>query len=99
VEGEQWVELLRPFNSVKTLDISEAFVGRITPAIKILARRERATEALPVLQDIFLEVPQPPRPVQEAIGQFVAVRRLSGQPLAIHYRERRRWWHVRGEIY
>ena len=99
VDGEQWVELLRPFDTVKTLEISETFVGRVAPALKILGRRERATEVLPVLQDIFLEGPEPPGPVLEAIGQFVAVRRLSGQPVAIHHRESRRWWHMRGEIY
>jgi len=99
VEGEQWVELLRPFNTVKTLDISEMFIGRIAPALKVLARRERVTEVLPELQDIFLEGPQPPGPVQEAIGQFVAARRLSDRPVAIHHRERNRWWHMRGEIY
>jgi len=99
VEDEQWVELLRPFETVKTLDISETFVGRVAPALKVLARRERATEVLPELQVIVLEGPQPPKPIQEAIGQFVDVRRVSGQPVAIHRRERIRLWHMRGEIY
>ncbi len=99
VEDGQWVELFSPFTTVKTLDISETFVGRVAPALQVLADRERATEVLPALQNIFLEGHEPPRPIQEAIGKFVAMRRLSGHPVAIHHRERGRWWHMRGEIY
>lgn len=99
VEDGQWVELFRPFNIVTTLDISETFVGRVAPALQVLAQRETAKDVLSALQNIFLEGLQPPGPIYDAIRQFVAVRQLSGQPVAIHHRERGRYWHMRDEVY
>jgi hypothetical protein len=99
VEDRQWAELFRPFTTVTTLDISETFVGRVAPALKALARRESATEVMPALENIFLEGQQPPQSIYNAIGQFVAVRELCGQPVAIHHRERGRYWHMRDEVY
>jgi hypothetical protein len=100
VEDGQWVELFHPFNTVKTLDISETFVGRVVPALQVLAGKEMtATEVLPELQNIFLEGQQPSGPIQNAIGQFVAVRQLSGHPVAVHHRDRGRYWHMRAEDY
>ena len=88
-----------PFTTVTTLDISETFVGRVAPALQALARRESATEVFPALENIFLEGGPSPKPVYDAIGQFVAVRQLCGQPVAIHHRERGRYWHMRHEVY
>ena len=99
VEDGQWAELFRPFITVTTLDISEKFVGRVAPALQVLARRESATDVLPALQNIFLEGQQPPGPIYDAIRQFAAVRQRSGQPVAIHHRERGRYWHMRDEVY
>ena len=82
-----------------TLDISETLVGRVAPALQALARRESATEVLPALENIFLEGRSSPKPVYDAIGQFIAVRQLCGQPVAIHHRERGRYWHMRHEVY
>ena len=45
----------------------------IAPALQGLAK-ERPTEVLPALQDLFLENTLPSGPVKEAIDQFVAVR-------------------------
>ena len=98
VDHGQWVELFHPFTSVNTLDISETFVGRIAPALQVLASKERA-EVLPALQNIFLEGLQPPGLIQDAIGRFVAARQLSGHQVAVHHRDRGRWWHKRAEDY
>jgi hypothetical protein len=100
VEDRQWVELFHPFAMVKTLDISETFVGRVVPALQVLSGKERvAAEVLPALQNIFLEGVQPSGHIQDAIGEFAAVRRLSGHPVAVHHRDRGRWWHMRAEDY
>ena len=49
----------------------ETFVGHVAPALQALARRESATEVLPALENIFLEGWPSPKPVYDAIGQFV----------------------------
>jgi hypothetical protein len=74
VERSQWLELLHPFTAVKDLYITSEFTPRIAPALQELVR-ERVTEVLPALQNLFLEEPVPSGPVQEIIGQFVAARR------------------------
>jgi hypothetical protein len=97
VEDGQWVELFLPFNTVKTLDISETFVGRVVPALQVLSGKDReVTEVLPALQNVFLEGRQPSGDMKDAIGQFAAVRRL---PVAVHHRDRGRYWHKRTEDY
>jgi hypothetical protein len=100
VEDGQWVELFRPFNTVKTLDISETFVRRVVPALQVLSGKEREmTEVLPALQNVFLEGRQPSGPMKDALGQFAAMRRLSDHPVAVHHRERGRYWTKRAEDY
>ena len=87
IESREWVELLRPFITVKDLCISEEFVPRIVPALRELTR-ERVTEVLPTLQTLFLDEPPPSGPVQEAIGHFVVARQLAGNPVAVSHWER-----------
>jgi hypothetical protein len=81
VESSQWLELLRPFTTVKHLYISSEFTALIAPALQELG--ESVTEVLPALKTLFLEKTLPPGPVQEAIGYFVAARRLASHPLAV----------------
>ena len=89
IENSQWLELLRPFAAVKDLYISEEFMSRIAPALQELVG-ERVTEVLPTLQNLFLEETLLSGPVQEAIGGFVAARRLASHPIAISLWERAR---------
>jgi hypothetical protein len=80
-----WLELLHPFRAVKNLYLSWEFVQRIVPALKELVG-SRATEVLPTLQNIFLQVFEPwgsSSPVQEGIRQFVATRQVTGDPIAV----------------
>ena len=49
----------------------ETFVGCVAPALQALARRESVTEVLPALENIFLEGWPSPKPIYDAIGQFV----------------------------
>jgi hypothetical protein len=77
---DQWLEFLRPFTAVKSLYISEKFQPNIALALQELIG-DRTTEVLPSLQNIFLRSFDPPS--QEAIGQFVSARQLSGHPIAV----------------
>jgi len=81
IENVQWLELLRPFTTVKTLYLSPEFAPRIAPALQELVG-ERATEVLPALRSLQFH---PSRPVQEAIEKFVAARQLSGHPISVSH--------------
>jgi len=87
IENNKWMELLHPFKAVKNLYLSREFAPRIVSSLQELVGG-RATEALPSLQKLFLEEIHPSRPVQKAIGKFVAARRLSDHPITISQWER-----------
>jgi len=62
IENVQWLELLRPLTTVKTLYLSRGVTTRIIPALEELVG-ESTTEVLPALQSLFLEeihLPKPP---------------------------------------
>ena len=86
IENAQWLEILRPFTSVKDLDLSGELVQLVAPVLGELIG-ERATEELPALQNIFVEgfLPSRSLPWQKAIGQFVTARQISGLPVVVHY--------------
>jgi len=91
VENNHWLELLRPFTSVKSLYLSWDIVPHIAPAFQELIE-ERAAGVLPALQTLFLEdldPDDPSGPVQEAIGSFVSRRQFSGHPVAVSHWERK----------
>jgi hypothetical protein len=81
-ENTQWLEVFHRFTSVKNLYVCKEFAQCIALALQELVG-EIMMEALPALESLFLEELQPSGPVQEAIGQFVAARQLSGHPVAI----------------
>jgi hypothetical protein len=83
VDSDQWLELFQPFSRVKNLYLSEEVARRVAPALQVLSE-EMAPDVLPALEDIFLEGQLLPEKVQEAIGQFVATRQLSGYPVTVH---------------
>jgi hypothetical protein len=82
IENSKWLELLHPFTGVKNLHLSQEFAPRIAPSLQELVGG-RTTEVLPALQNLFLEKLHPSRPVEEAIGKFVAARQLTNHPVAI----------------
>ncbi len=95
MEDGQWLELLRPFASVKDLDLSGGLVPFVAPALQEISG-ERVTEVLPTLQNLFLAGPQPSGPVKEAIGKFIVARQLSECPVTVHHwddkeRKYKRW--------
>ena len=82
IENSQWLELFHPFTAVKSLYISQDFATHIAPALQELIG-ESVTEALPALQNLFLEETRHSGPIQEGIGQFVAARQLAGHPITV----------------
>ena len=88
IDDMQWLDIFYPFTAVKKLHISEEFAQDIAPALQQLVG-ESATYVLPALECIFLEELQPSGPVQEAFGQFIAARQLSGHPVAVSHWDRR----------
>jgi hypothetical protein len=84
IEYMQWLEIFRPFTTVKKLYICEKFAQDIASALQQLVG-ERATDLLPALESLFLEELQPSDPAQEAISQFVAARQVLGHPVAVSY--------------
>ena len=88
VENTLWLELLLPFTTVKNLHISEEFVRRIVPALQELVE-DRRIEVLPALENIFLEGLEPSSgPVEKGIGQFVAMREVTGHSVAVTWAEK-----------
>jgi hypothetical protein len=77
-----WLDLLRPFGSVKNLYLSEQFARNIVPALQELVG-SRTTEVLPTLRNIFLEGLKPPGHIQAGIRRFVAVRQVTSHPVAV----------------
>jgi len=82
IENILWPQLLLPFTAVKNLYLSKEYAPRMAGVMKGLVGG-RMTEVLPSLQNVFVEGLGPWGPFQENIGQFAAVRRHSGHPIAI----------------
>jgi hypothetical protein len=82
IENTLWLQLLRPFSTVKNLYLSEEFASGIAAALQELVGG-RIMEVLPSLQNIFVKRLKPSGPFQKNIGQFVAARQLSDHPVTI----------------
>jgi hypothetical protein len=95
IEDQLWLELLRPFTSVKNIYISEKIAQRIVPALQELV--ESRAVVLPTLQNIFLEEPQEPQPsgslgpIQKGVQEFVSTREITSHPIAVSRWERGRF--------
>ncbi|KAI9463372.1 hypothetical protein F5148DRAFT_200384 [Russula earlei] len=83
MEITRWLELLDPFIAVKDLCLSRQVMPHVCQALEEIGE-ERVTDVLPALQDIFLKVLEPLEFVPKCIERFVAARKLSGHPVAVH---------------
>ena len=86
----QWLELLRPFNTVKHLRLSQIVAPRVAQALTRLPS-ERVMEVLPALEIVFISGLELFGPVKEAMTEFANARELSGHPVSIYdweWRER-----------
>ncbi|KAI0287731.1 hypothetical protein BC826DRAFT_1108236 [Russula brevipes] len=89
VGNSQWLDFLHQFTTVKNLYLSDELSLHVAPVFRELVAEGR-TDVLPTLQNLFLGGRRPSRRVQEAIEQFLAARRHSGCPVAVHHCERER---------
>ncbi|KAI9455515.1 hypothetical protein F5148DRAFT_1288216 [Russula earlei] len=78
-----WLGLLAPFTSVNDLRLSDPAARHIYRVLEELVE-ERVTEFLPALRNIFVRNLWPSESVPKYIEGFVAARRLSGHPVAVH---------------
>ncbi len=84
IENDQWLDLLRPFITVKVLYLSEEIIPSFTSALQELVG-DRVIEVLPVLQGLFLEEFHPSGSVKEVLDKFTDARQFSGRPIAISH--------------
>jgi hypothetical protein len=82
VENTLWLQLLLPFTAAQNLYIHKALAPSIATALHELVG-VRITEVLPSLQNIFVRDLEPSGTFQDNIGQFVATRWLSSNPITI----------------
>jgi hypothetical protein len=85
IENTQWLELLRPFTTVKDLYLSDEVALHVAPALQELSE-ERVTEVLLALQNMFVDDPEPSGLIQQGFQTFVTARgrQVSSRPVAIH---------------
>jgi hypothetical protein len=82
IENSKWLELLRPFTTVKGLYLTRNLVPCIAAALQELAG-ERTTAVLPALQQLYVEGIHPSGSDQKVFEPFIAARQLSGNTIAI----------------
>jgi hypothetical protein len=85
VEHTQWLELLHPFATVKSLSLPKEFALRVVRALQELSG-ERIMGVLPALQEILIPVWSPllgSFNVKKAFAQFITARQLSGHPVTV----------------
>ena len=85
-----WLDLLHFFPATENLYLFERVASCIAFALQELAP-EGVTEVLPALKNLFIDGLRSSGPIEEAIGEFVAARQLSGHPVAVQ-----RWGRGRG---
>jgi hypothetical protein len=83
-QHNHWLELLDLFTGTKNLYLSRKLPPRIAPILQELVG-ERMTKVLPALQKLFLFKHELRGPADEAVGDFLAARQLSGHPIAIRF--------------
>ncbi|KAI0292177.1 hypothetical protein BC826DRAFT_1186632 [Russula brevipes] len=84
--SNQFLEIFRLFPATQSLCAHKNFVLLIPFVLQDLIG-SRIAEVLPNLRDLLLEGSAKSTSIQEAIQPFVDARRLSGQPVAVHYLE------------
>jgi hypothetical protein len=86
VDNSRWLDVLRPFAAVEGLYLTQELALRLAPILRELAGAS-VTNVLPAMRNLFVKGPQPWAPVEEAIGPFIAARRVSDRPVAVRYSE------------
>ena len=81
VDEFHWLEVFRPFTAVKNLYVSKGLEQCIAFALEELVEEKR-TDLLPALESLFFEE-HVSGLSKEAIGQFLATRRLLGHTVTV----------------
>jgi len=84
-DDPRWLQLFDPFDSVKSLYVSERLGPFIASALENLFG-ESVTEVLPTLDNLFFEGFGSSEFVEKTIKSFVSIRQLSDYPVIV-----RRW--------
>jgi hypothetical protein len=87
MDGEQWLELLRPFRGARDLSVAGEFASDILGALCSLTADDGHESVLPALRSLHVHEPGVMRgPLQDSIETFLAQRQLSGHPVLISCR-------------
>ena len=81
------MELLQPFITVKNLYLFGELALPIAWALQELSR-EGATEVLPALQGIHIQLYDELGPSRRILTPFIAARQLSGYPVVVNHTKR-----------
>jgi hypothetical protein len=87
LESIQWLELLQPFITVKNLYLFGELALPLARALQELSS-EGATEVLPALQGIHIQLYRELGPVRRILEPFIAARQLSGYPVVVNHTKR-----------
>lgn len=82
LESWRWLDVLRPFTAVKNLYLPGKSTRDVMPALQVVVE-QGLRGVLPKLENIFLDSTEVSGRVLIAIGLFEAVRRDTGQPVAL----------------
>ena len=77
MDNIEWLQLLRPFSSVRTLFVSRDFAGHVSCSLDNITA-VMATEVLPALKMLCLEGETP-----SSDHKFIAARSESGRPVLV----------------
>jgi len=88
LDDPQWLQLLNPFVSVKSLYVSKRLGPFVAFALEKLTG-ESVTEVLLALNELFLEDVGPSGFVKETVESFISMRQLSGHPVIVRRWERK----------
>jgi hypothetical protein len=90
-DNTPWLQMFRPFATLKNLYIIREFVEAFARPLRELVELGATDMLLPALECLFLEDVQPSGPM-DVIGDFVAARQLAGHPITVSLWERDPEW-------
>jgi hypothetical protein len=82
-EDTPWLELIRPFDTVKRLHLSRTAAPHVAQFLRRLPP-EKVMEVLPALESVFISDFGHFGPMNEVMTEFAHARELSGHPVSIY---------------
>ena len=78
----EWRDILRSFNNVKTLRVTDGFIGDISRALKV-RDGESTMELLPELKELICSARVDPDDLFDSFATFIYARQQAGHPVAL----------------